>query len=69
MGALARATREGAVWIGRVHEERDKALKLPAADVFAAESAVLPIASGSAAIHYEEKGLVGLLHFAFTMAP
>jgi putative two-component system hydrogenase maturation factor HypX/HoxX len=64
-GALARATRDGAVWIGHVREERDKALKLPAAHVFAAESAALPTAAGCAPIRYEEDGPVGFLHFAF----
>ncbi|MGA7676149.1 MAG: hydrogenase maturation protein [Rhizomicrobium sp.] len=63
--ALARATRDGAVWIGHVREERDKALKLPATYVFATESAGLPKTSGYAPIHYEEAGPVGMLHFAF----
>ncbi len=62
-GALARATRNGAVWIGHVREEH--ALKLPATHVFAAECANLPTASGYAPIRYEEDGPVGLLHFAF----
>lgn len=47
-GALARATRDGAVWIGHVREERDEALKLPATHVFAAESVALPVAAGYA---------------------
>ncbi len=64
-GALARATSDGAVWIGHVREENDKALKLPAMHVFAAETAALPVASGYAPIHYDEDGLVGFLHFAF----
>ncbi len=64
-GALALATRDGAVWIGHVREERDKALKLPATHVFAAESAALPTASGYAPIRYEEEGSVGYLHFTF----
>jgi len=63
--ALARATRDGAIWIGHVREERDKALKLPATQVFAAESATLPEAAGYAPIRYEEDGAVGFLHFAF----
>jgi putative two-component system protein, hydrogenase maturation factor HypX/HoxX len=63
--ALARATRDGALWIGHVREERDEALKLPAAHVFAEESAGLPVASGYAPIRYEEEGPVGFLHFAF----
>jgi putative two-component system hydrogenase maturation factor HypX/HoxX len=64
-GALARATQDGAVWIGHVREERDKALKLPATHVFAAECADLPEATGYAPIRYEEDGPVGMLHFAF----
>ncbi|MBU6297978.1 MAG: hydrogenase maturation protein [Alphaproteobacteria bacterium] len=64
-GALACATRDGAVWIGHVREERDKALKLPAADVFGEECAKLPAAPGYMPIRYEETGAVGMLHFAF----
>jgi putative two-component system hydrogenase maturation factor HypX/HoxX len=64
-GALARATRDGAVWIGHVREEREKALKLPATHIFAAESATLPMAAGYAQIRYEEDGPVGFLYFAF----
>jgi putative two-component system protein, hydrogenase maturation factor HypX/HoxX len=64
-GALARATRDGAVWISHVREEREEALKLPASHVFAEESADLPAASGYAPIRYEEDGPVGFLHFAF----
>ena len=62
--ALARATRNGAVWIGHVREE-GQALKLPAASVFAAEAAGLPAAHGYEPIGYEEEGGVGFLHFAF----
>jgi putative two-component system protein, hydrogenase maturation factor HypX/HoxX len=64
-GALARATCDGAVWVGHVREEREQALKLPATHVFAKESAALPVASGYAPIRYEEEGPVGFLHFAF----
>lgn len=63
-GALARATRDGAVWIGHVRED-GRALKLPAASVFAAEAARLPAAAGYQPIRYEEEGRVGFLHFAF----
>jgi putative two-component system hydrogenase maturation factor HypX/HoxX len=63
--ALARATSDGAVWIGHVREERQMALKLPTACVFAAESASLPIAAGYEPIRYEEEESVGLLHFEF----
>lgn len=61
--ALARATSDGAVWIGHVREERPTALKLPAASVFAEESVGLPTAAGYEPIRYEEEGNVGLLHF------
>jgi putative two-component system protein, hydrogenase maturation factor HypX/HoxX len=64
-GALARATVDGAVWIGHVREDRDNALKLPAPDIFAAEAEVLPQAPGYAPIRYEEDGPVGFLHFGF----
>jgi putative two-component system hydrogenase maturation factor HypX/HoxX len=64
-GAIARATCDGAVWIGHVREERDQALKLPATHVFAAQAAGLPHASGYAPIRYEEDGAVGYLHFSF----
>lgn len=64
-GALACATRNGAVWIGHVREECGQALKLPATHVFAAESAMLPEAPGYAPIRYEEDGPVGFLHFEF----
>jgi putative two-component system hydrogenase maturation factor HypX/HoxX len=64
-GALARATRDGAVWIGHVREERALALKLPAGMVFREEAASLPVAGGYEPIRYEEEGGVGLLHFEF----
>ncbi len=64
-GALARATRDGAVWIGHMREEHDRALKLPATHVFCQQSAVLPDAAGYAPIRYEEAGPLGFLHFAF----
>lgn len=70
-GALARATGDGAVWIGHVRAQAVAegaarvSLKLPAEQVFQAESAALPIASGYEPIRYEEDGLVGYLQFAF----
>lgn len=64
-GAIARATCDGAVWIGHVREERDKLLKLPATHVFAAQVKNLPAASGYTPIRYEEDGATGFLHFAF----
>ncbi len=67
-GALARATRDGAIWIGHVREEGGEntgiaGLKLPAERVFQAESAALPTAPGYAPIRYEEDGPVGVLSF------
>jgi putative two-component system hydrogenase maturation factor HypX/HoxX len=64
-GAIARGTRDGAIWIGHVREHREGALKLPATHVFAAESAALPAADGHAPIRYDEADGVGYLHFAF----
>lgn len=63
--ALARATVNGAVWIGHVREEHRHALKLPAAKVFEAEAMALPSAGGYAPIRYAEEGPVGLLFFDF----
>jgi putative two-component system hydrogenase maturation factor HypX/HoxX len=64
-GAVARATRDGAVWIGHVRKERHDALKLPATYVFARESANLQSVNGYEPIRYEEEGPVGYLHFDF----
>jgi putative two-component system protein, hydrogenase maturation factor HypX/HoxX len=71
-GAVARGTRDGAVWIGHVREEageaaaRSPGLKLPTATVFQTESAALPAAAaGYSPIRYEEQGAIALLHFAF----
>ena len=68
-GALARATRDGAIWIGHVREESAgggagaTGVKLPAEQVFQAENAALPAAPGYAPIRYEEDGPVGVLRF------
>ncbi len=70
-GALARATCDGAVWIGHVREERAeaggvrRALKLPVETVFAEECARLPERPGYAPIRYRECNSVGLLEFEF----
>jgi putative two-component system hydrogenase maturation factor HypX/HoxX len=66
-GALARATVDGAVWIGHVRKLAPKSLKLPAAKVFAAEAAHLPHRPGCgyAPIRYREHGEVGELAFSF----
>ncbi|SFI17280.1 hydrogenase maturation protein [Bradyrhizobium sp. cf659] len=66
-GALARATVDGAVWIGHVRRLAPKSLKLSAAKVFAAEAAHLPHRPGCgyAPIRYREHGEVGELAFSF----
>ncbi len=66
-GALARATVDGAVWIGHVRRLEPKSLKLPAAKIFAAEAARLPHRPGCgyAPIRYCEHGEVGELQFSF----
>ena len=70
-GALMRATRDGAVWIGHVRAEPldapgpRRTLKLPAATVFAKECARVPRARGYEPIRYLERGPVGLLEFEF----
>ncbi|PJG53432.1 hydrogenase maturation protein [Bradyrhizobium forestalis] len=66
-GALARATVDGAVWIGHVKRLAPKSLKLPAAKVFATEAAQLPHRPGCgyAPIQYREHGEIGELQFSF----
>ncbi len=66
-GALARATIDGAIWIGHVRRNVPNSLKLPAAGVFAAEAADLPQrpGCGHAPIQYREYGEVGELQFSF----
>lgn len=66
-GALARATVDGAVWIGHVRKIAGSALKLPATDVFADQARSLPRADrhGFQPIRYEEHGSVGYLAFEF----
>jgi len=66
-GALARATVDGAIWIGHVRKIGGAALKLPAADVFADQATSLPRAdrNGYQPIRYEEHGAVGYLTFEF----
>ncbi|MDP2731618.1 MAG: hydrogenase maturation protein [Hoeflea sp.] len=64
-GAIARATRDGAVWIGHVRKAESKAIKLPAMRVFAAQAEALPVNNGYADIRYEEVGSVGFLGFGF----
>lgn len=66
-GALARATVDGAVWIGHVRRLAPKSLKLPAAKVFATEAADLPQMPGCGygPIRYREHGEIGELQFSF----
>ncbi|MET4358382.1 hypothetical protein ABIC08_008359 [Bradyrhizobium sp. RT9b] len=66
-GALARATVDGAVWIGHVRKLAPKSLKLPAAKLFAAEAAHLPHRPGCgyAPIRYREHVEVAELAFSF----
>lgn len=66
-GALARATVDGAVWIGHARKIAGAAMKLPAAEVFADRANALPLAdrNGYQPIRYEERGAVGYLHFEF----
>ncbi len=63
--AVARATRNGAVWIGHVREAGERGLKLPATRVLAHEIAGLPETGGYPDIRYEEAGGAGFLHFPF----
>jgi putative two-component system hydrogenase maturation factor HypX/HoxX len=69
--ALARATHDGAVWIGRLRDrEGATPLKLPATQVLGDAVAGLPEVArhsngGTHEIRYEEQGGVGYLHFAF----
>lgn len=66
-GALARATVDGAVWIGHARKIAGAAMKLPAAEVFADQANSLPLAdrNGYQPIRYEERGAVGYLTFDF----
>jgi putative two-component system protein, hydrogenase maturation factor HypX/HoxX len=66
-GALARATVDGAVWIGHVRKIADAALKLPATEVFPDQAKLLPRAdrNGYQPIRYEQHGAVGYLTFEF----
>lgn len=62
--AMARATNDGAVWIGQMRK-KGEALKLPAARVLPDLAASLPEAPGFHDIWYDERHGVGYLHFAF----
>lgn len=62
-GAVARATRDGAVWIGHLRAKEEHALKLPATQVLGTLD--LPEAPGYHDIWYDERHGVGYLHFPF----
>ncbi len=63
--AIAFATVDGAVWIGHAKEDGPRQLKLPAATLFAAESAALPERTGFPMIDYREQDGAGFLAFPF----
>jgi len=65
---VARATTDGAVWLGHMKPTGPKQLKLPATMVLGEQVAdlpQLPETPGLDPIRYEEKDGVGYLHFAF----
>ena len=62
---LARATTDGAVWIGQIRPNQPGGLKLPAARVLPDVVGTLPDSPGHHDIWYDEKGGVGFLHFPF----
>jgi putative two-component system hydrogenase maturation factor HypX/HoxX len=76
-GAICRATRDGAVWIGQLQpvEGSQRSFKRPAALALGALADTLPYTDddaidaggfgGDGEIHYEEHGAVGYLHFDF----
>lgn len=74
-GAVCRATVDGAVWLGRLRPAPGPGLKLPATEVLGEVAAALPetapdceavnSSAGWREIRFEERGLVGLLHFDF----
>lgn len=63
-GRLARATTDGAVWIGRMRTAEAGSLKLPADQVLP-EARSLPLIPGHHDIWYDERHGVGYLHFPF----
>lgn len=64
--AVARATVDGAIWIGRARLAGEKrAIKLPATTLFAEEARALPESGGYSEIFYEEQDGTGFLHFPF----
>ncbi|CAA7625712.1 hypothetical protein MCP1_50150 [Candidatus Terasakiella magnetica] len=63
-GAVARATTDGAVWIGHLRRKEPHALKLPATQVLSGTE-TLPEVPGYHDIWYDERHGVGYLHFPF----
>ncbi len=66
-GAVCRATRDGAVWLGHLRRrDGEPDFKLPASLALGgAAVADLPVADGPGDVVYEERAGVGYLHFAF----
>jgi putative two-component system hydrogenase maturation factor HypX/HoxX len=63
-GALARATVDGAVWIGHLRAKEEHGLKLPATAVLTGLDG-LPEVPGYHDLWYDERHGVGYLHFPF----
>ena len=63
-GAVARATTDGAVWIGHLRPREPHALKLPATSILTGLEA-LPEVPGYHDLWYDERHGVGYLHFPF----
>lgn len=61
--ALARATRDGAVFIGHLRWKQDDAVKLPAMPALGELGRALPRLEGFADVSYEEHAGVGYVHF------
>jgi putative two-component system protein, hydrogenase maturation factor HypX/HoxX len=65
-GAVAIATRDGAIWIGHLRKrEGEMTLKLPATMILDGHLDNVPEIEGYTDIHYDEDGAVGILHFPF----
>jgi len=63
-GAVARATTDGAVWIGHLRDRDGSGLKLPATTILTGLDS-LPEVPGYHDLWYEERHGVGYLHFPF----
>jgi len=64
-GAIARATLDGALWIGHLKAGGADAIKLPAVQALGPLADTLPSLSGFSDLWYEERQGVGFLHFPF----